>query len=328
MSRRRSINQLASILGGRLPKKPDWIGIVEIANQELITTELYDRLRQLRALDAIPEDLRRFFDEVDSRVKDRMLRLSDTLYDALKALDRAAIAPVLLKGACLLAQLDPRSSGSTNRRIVSDLDLLVTPTDLSRAVDALEKAGFAVIDDNRHEPFHDVVVLSRPSDVGAIDLHQSAPGPADVVGLDQLHAGSRLINFRGIPARVSTAEHQILLLVMHDQFQDGHFWRGGFNFRHLIDIARLSSGPGQVEWISLLAMCRSSILRMAMAAQLTAARRLVAARIPSDLPGSRWGRIHYWRQRAQLTWPLINRPFNKVGINKSVWRGLSAQRLN
>lgn len=326
MSRRRSIGQLASIFAGALPKKPDWIGIVEIANQELITAELYDCLRQLGALDTLPGDLRSFLDEVDDRVGDRMLRLSDTLFDALTVLNRAEITPLLLKGSCWLARFDPRQPGPVKRRIVSDLDLLVQPADLPSAIEALEMGGFSMIHDHRDESLHDVVVLGRPTDVGAIDLHQNPPGPRAAMNLDQLHARSLSTTFRGLPARISTAEDQILLLAAHDQFQDGHFWRGGFNFRHLLDIARLSSAPNPVEWNALLAMCRSPTARMAMVAQLTAARSLVAAQIPPQLPGSVWGKAHYWRQRAQFTWPLINRPFNKVGINKNVWRGISAGR--
>jgi hypothetical protein len=325
MSRRRSIDQLSSIFAGALPREPDWIGILEIANQELITAELYDHLRQIDALDEIPQDLLIFLEEVDNRVADRMLRLSDTLFDTLAALNQAAITPLLFKGSCWLARFDPRNPERARRRIVSDLDLLVEPTELPAAIDVLQAAGFAVIQDNRHASQHDVVVLARPSDVGAIDLHQSTSGPPGIIGLDHLHARSLATTFRGLAARISTSEDQILLLAAHDQFQDGHFWRGGFNFRHLVDIARLSSPPAQVKWGALLAMCRSSIARTAVIAQLAAARSLVAAAVPSHLPDSIWGTIHYWRQRAQLTWPLINWPFNKLGLDKNVWRNLSAR---
>jgi hypothetical protein len=327
MSRRRAISHLVSIFTGKHPSNPDWTGIVEIANQELVTAELHDRIRDLGAQDSVPEDLRTFFRDVETRVADRMTRLSDTLHEALEALSRAGVTPLLLKGAALLAEHDPREGGPARSRIVSDLDLLVKAADMTPAVDALRSAGFAVGGDGRHNEVHGVVGLSRPSDVGAIDLHQTAPGPGGVIDIDQLFSNSLPVMFRGISARVPTPEDQILILVLHDQFQDGHFWRGGFHFRHLIDIARLSSGVRPVAWSALSAMCSSSRLRIALAAQLVAARRLAAARTPTDFPGSGWGRVHYWRQRAQFTWPFINSAFNRAGISKNVWGDLSVRFL-
>ena len=82
---------------------------------------------------------------------------------------------------------------------------------------------------------------ARPDDVGLIDLHQRPPGPPGLAEIDNLTAYCTPVSVDGLRAIRPLSAVQIFFLVLHDQLHDGDYWRGGFDLRHLVDIASLSS---------------------------------------------------------------------------------------
>ena len=318
MKRRRALRQFGDIFCRAVPDAPDWNAILALANAQLVTPELCDRLDQLGALSGLPVDLQSFLEDVRRRTRERNARLANTLGDALGALNAFGIRPVLLKGCAVWAGPTPERS-----RIVSDIDLLVRGDEIAAAIDGLSRQGFAIVEDQRHAQFHRSVVLARVSDVGSIDLHQHAPGPASLSAIADPHGDSRPVVFQEGSALLPSAEAQILVAVMHDQLQDGRFWRGGFELRHLLDIAAFAAAD--VDWERLMRLCPTSNIRLAMLSQLCAAKEIAGARIPDQVIASFWGRLHYQRQRAQYVWPALNAPFHTMGLNKKAWMFLSSR---
>jgi hypothetical protein len=317
MRRRRALAQLAQLLTGRSPKNPDWRAILALAGEQLLTPQLYNRLDALRS--GVPADVLSYVGEAHRRTRARNVRLSQTLADALTALNAAGVEPVLLKGCALWARTPPPACD----RLISDLDLLVKPQEMQAAIDALVSAGFGVLGDDRLTRDHDVVVLGRPADVGAIDLHQRPPGPRGAVEISD--ADLRSVRLEGGAAKVLSPELQILTAAIHDQLHDAHFWRGGFDIRRLLDIAVIAEGS--VDWARLAARCKTPQIGAALTAQLEAAHRIAAADIPEGMRAGFWGRIHFWRQHAQFAWPWTNTVFDVIrGVRGAaqVQRSLSA----
>lgn len=319
MNRARALHLLAHVLNGGAVNRGDWPGLLQLAGEQLVVAQLHAPLCAIR--EQAPPEVWSYVAEVRRRTRARNARLAGTLGDALSALNAAGVTPVLLKGCALWAKTPPAECD----RLISDLDLLVRPDEMQAAVEALVAAGFAVLGDDRQAREHDVVVLGRSSDVGAIDLHQHPPGPRGSLEIGEDDASDVVIE--GGAARVLSPELQILLAAVHDQLHDAYLWRGGFELRRLLDIAQIAEGS--IDWTRLSALCKSPETRAALAAELAAARFLAGADIPDAMLAGVWGRLHYWRQRMQFAWPWTNEVADAVRgahgvsrLQRAVWRWL------
>jgi hypothetical protein len=311
MNRARALTQLSELLCGALPAAPDWKPVLTVANQALITPSLYAAIETL----PLPPEVRAFFVEVRDRNRARTVSLLGTLRDAAVALNAAGVQPVPLKGAALMALLGEPAFD----RMMCDVDLLVRPAEFSLAVGALKRAGFRVVEDKSRSRRHPVATFVRSGDVGGIDLHQRTPG-GDIVG--DLHARCRDTALAHARLNVPSAELQVLISVWHDQWHDGHFWRGGFHLRHLMDMALLTRAPGGVDWDEVLALCESGPLRVAARTQALAARRIAGAHVPDKVVKGVC-KLAYQRQRLHFIWPALNAPFRGARISHVLWRPLS-----
>ncbi len=282
MSRRAALQQLTTCLQGRLPAHADWMAILDLANRSLVTAELCTAVATSSEFSALPKDVQTFLLEVRSRNRERNRRLAVQLRDALAALNGAGIEPVLLKGAALWTG----RPGDESDRILADIDLLVRGPEVARAIAALQAAGFGLTSRYPGNDVHVVAELARPSDVGLIDLHQRPPGPPGLAQIDNLAAYCTPVILDGLRAMRPASAVQIFFLVLHDQFHDGDYWRGSFDLRHLMDIARLSTAPEGVDWKFLESLCRTPLVRNALETQLIAAERFARASRPPSSHGA------------------------------------------
>lgn len=320
MSRLASLAQLTACLRGEVPAAADWPPILVLAHRALVTAQLYEAIVQAGGAQRLPEDVRTFLGEVFERNRERNRRLSVQLSDALGALNGAGIEPILLKGAAVWAS---SGRGLEFNRILSDIDLLVEPSEVERALDVLDKAAFPCA--ARYHGKHVVAELGRPTDVGFIDLHQRPPGPRGITQIQNLDSVCTQISWFGRRARLPAPAIQILFTVLHDQFHDGDYWRGGFALRHLMDIAELSKAPQPVDWRLLDALCKTSLVRNALGTQLVAAERLVGAVVPPHLVRRNWVRFQHQRHVWQFMYPRLSLALSLVGV-VSEWPNLSAHR--
>jgi len=296
----------AGLLGRPVPAHQA-VDAISLANQSLITPLWSRALKASGAFHALDPDLQAFLDDVCERNVERNQRLQDQLADAVAALNKAGIRPVLLKGSAVAALCAPEADD----RILADLDLLVRPTEAGAALEALREAGFPVLAQYPGDAVHVVAELGRPTDVGPIDLHQRPPGPPGMAEPSDLRERCvTVIIPNGGEALVPCPELQIYFLMLHDQFHDGDFWRGGFDMRHLVDIALLSRRG--VDWDYLKSLCRTKLVWNALGAQLVAARRFAGAAIPASATGF-FSQVHHIRHLEQYRRPFLALPLAFFG---------------
>lgn len=310
MRQRRRLFQLAQLLSGRVPARPDWDELMLLAGEQLIVPQLLSRLGA--ASEDLPDEVHAYLHETRRRSLQRNQALYVTLSDAVRTLNEAGIEPVLLKGAAFWA-----TPAGPADRLISDLDLLVAPAEMTAAVQALVACGFAILKDARNSSDHPIVELGRGCDPGPIDLHQYAPAMNTRISA-ALKAHTRRVSVAGGTAQVLTPEAQIFVLAIHDQVHDVHFWRGGYNLRHLLDIAVLSKTG--VDWDAIIALCQTRTERIALGALLQAVNTLVGADIPNHLL-SLWTRAHFWRQCVQFRWPILTVWFDAVRMFRAKLEG-------
>jgi len=302
-----ALDALVAGLSGRPIARENVVAAVSLANQSLITPMWARAVARSGVLDTFDPDLRDLIADITARNTERNRRLYGQLDEVLAVLAKVGVEPVLLKGAALMATCRP----DADDRIVADHDLLIRPQEVETAITALVDAGMPILERYPGEAVHVVAELARPTDVGPIDLHQRPPGPPGMAELADLRQRCQVLTFPGGGrALVPGPELQIYFLVLHDQFHDGDFWRGGFDLRHLIDIALLSRRG--VDWALLKSLCRTRLVWNALTAQLEAARRLAGADIPPKVVGTA-GRLHYRRHLAQYRNPILALPLAAIG---------------
>lgn len=306
MSRRSALCALADELHGRRSATRDWMDLISASNSALVTPVL----REALAADDVPEDVAAFMDMIAARNDERNKRLRAMMLDATVMLNTAGVTPIYLKGMAIWAASRPNAASCP--RMMSDVDLLVRPDEAERALEALRAGGFHIHarhDEHRHE----VADLWRDGDVGVLDLHRRPPGPLGVAAQFDRDADTFAASWRG-EARVPSPTHQVYTICMHDMFQDAGFLRGGFDVRHLCDIAELARHPDGVDWDLLMSLPPTRLIRNAMLAQLVAARRIAAAAIPERLLRAILPRLHHQRHKAQYLTSALELPLGLVGV--------------
>lgn len=303
-----ALGQLRACLAGDPPRAIDWIAVIKLANEALLTPQL---AAALQTAPGLPDDARAFLAEVRGRNTERNRRLFGQLTEAVGALNRAGIEPTLLKGAALWAG---RATNEPFDRLLTDLDVMVRPEETDRALTALTLHGFAVLDHREGREVHAVAELARPQDVGAVDLHQRPPGPPGLAEAANLAAHRRKVSWSGVSAGIPSPAMTVFLTILHDQFHDGDYWRGGFDLRHLHDIGLLAGRPEGVDWGHLLRLCGTKLTRNAVATELLAARRFMGAAVPRSLTDRPMVRFQHARRMGQFRWPALRLVLAAAGI--------------
>jgi hypothetical protein len=301
---------LCACLRGEVPQRTDWKALIALANHTLTTPALIRFVRSHRA--TIPGDLAAYVEELHERNAIRNDRLSAQLEEAVLALNRVGITPLLVKGAAILAT-SLRSDRAL--RLMSDLDLIVRPGQADAAMKALTEIGYGIDYQTDGRQAKWCVDLKRSHDVGMIDLHQELPGHSFVdLTSDDLESQLRPIHLGTASALVPSLELQALILVMHDQFQDHDYWTGSIDLRHLLDLKMLDAEAGSLKWDVLTAMVSGALARNAVETQLLLLTRLLDVRWPPHLPKRPLPKLQVWRQLLQARIPLIRGFLLPIGL--------------
>lgn len=291
---------LSACFRGQPPPNVDWDALIPLANESLTTAALAVRISGLSRL-VVAEDISTFLAEILRRNIKRNEMLIAQLDEAGKALNSAAIVPVLQKGAAMLLA----SPESRKGRMISDLDLIVRRSDLAAAVHVLGQIGYQAAQPGACDD--QPVILGRSRDAAAIDLHCRPRGPVDFSGdpiLDR-HSSLVVLGERGGRAVLPSPTLQTLYLILHDQFHDGDYWRGYIDLRHMLDIAQLAALPEGIDWDMLKAILATRYARHALAAQAISANRLMGVPIPADLAQAVLPRLQYRRRLMQADHPRL-----------------------
>src|SRR5262245_14984638 len=120
----------------------DWHPFVRLANRHKITPTLWLLLCQKGCERVLPGDLQRYLAEIFQRNGRRNALLRQQACEAIAALNRDGIQPIILKGGLHL--FDPRFDSAT--RMMADLDFLVPRQGFDTAVSTLRRIGYSILD--------------------------------------------------------------------------------------------------------------------------------------------------------------------------------------
>jgi len=308
-SRHRALPALADCLAGGRPESVDWDAVIGLANDSLTITALAAAVQRSSTTHGpVPDDVRRYLDVILERNRTRNSRLLNELTEAVRSLNASGIVPAVMKGAAILLAQRHEEIGD---RLLTDIDLIVPPDDMSRAIDALKRIGYEIMVGGEMgswpgDPrFHLPTVLSRPGDAGSIDLQCRPKGPNAFSDPQMLFAKSTRVDLNGATLAIPSPSAQIAYLLLHDQFQDGDYFRGLIDMRHLFDIAVIVRRAPDVDWRGLRAMFLAGYERNAVDTQLLTAKWLFGVRCEWEPRCSRLARLQLKRRRTQLRWAFL-----------------------
>ena len=302
------LRQLTAALDGRLPALGAWPALLELAGRGWLIPALHVALQRADRLDDVPSDVRDYLSLLHDRNRERNRRLREQLVEATRALNAAAIEPVLLKGAIHLFTAGEEDLGS---RMISDLDLSIPPAELARAKSALNGIGYGCCYGERE--------MARPQDVGVIEFHHRPSARSAPYLSGDLRASSPGMIRDGAAARIPTAMARALHLIVHDMIKEGDYWTFRINLRHLHDLAGLACSSEGIDWRRLGALLSDPVGRNALNVQALALQDLYGIELRPDLHPGRAARL---RHVARLICAGRGRAASMVRLAGNVSRGL------
>jgi hypothetical protein len=297
-----SLIALCKFLRGELPKEVDWVSLIGLANETLTTPALMKSVERFG--NKIPRDVSEYVREMVVRNQDRNRRLSDQLGEAVTALNKVGVTPVLLKSGGTLATTENTANVF---RLISDLDIMISSEEIEIAMKALFGIGYEVFTSSPKGAARWCVDLQRHGDVGMIDLHACLPGHQYFhrsVGNIRHHC--RLCTSQYGTVYVPFPTYQAFILIVHDEFQDDDYWTGKIDLRHLLDLCELSRSAG-IDWRLLSSMSTSKLYRNALEAQLLALHYLFGVEVPGNLLQRFIPRLQFQRRLIQARLPFLRR---------------------
>ena len=295
---RATLEALCSALRGQIPQEPDWDAILTLANRTLVTPAL---AHSLDGRPEVPEEVLDFLQHISQRTRARNAVMRGQLQDACDALVRAGHRPILIKGACFLADPDHQ----LGQRLFADIDLLL-PFEISDAViAALGSVGYETYPSSvSHKDGYN---LSREVDAGGLDLHfrlralPRAPRYADMLPF------TTPTKIGGSEVLTLTPTAQAAVLIAHDQIQERDYWRGLIDLRHLLDLDTITARHGPLDAGALDRLFPTSSSRRALETQLLTAHRLFGTPLPEGFRPTRRARLQAKRREWQLARPSAMR---------------------
>ena len=233
----------------------------------------------------------------------RNQRLIAQTAEAIAALNKANIQPTLLKGMASLATTGDCQIGT---RIVSDLDILVSPNECDQSVHVLAQLGYKIIHHSEGDQAHGYVEVKRPQDVTHIDLHRHPPGfQFFPVAAARIKDHCRLVPYGPAFAYVPSPTYQALVLIIHDQLHDLDYWLGKIALRHLLDLRDLARSREGIDWHQLRSFFDNSVARNVLDTQLVTLSALLDVDVPLEVRKRLLPRLQFRRRLLQLRSPAM-----------------------
>lgn len=230
---------------------PAWPRIIGLASQHLVSPAIGMVLLRERS---IPDCVKDYFAAVVALNQERNRLLEAAIREAIEALNRSGITPLLLKGAANLLEglyYDPAA------RIMGDIDMLVPAERVKEASAVLASIGYDAAAPMASQRKRWILMKPHPHHV-PMQIHVRS-GAGIELHHELVHGGSpRLINARDALARVAPRERdglRYLLLcpndrvihnIVHAQLHHSRQRLGLIDLRQMFDLALLIEQSGEL----------------------------------------------------------------------------------
>lgn len=267
----------------------DWGYVFELARWHGLMPLLHHHLKQHPQVPAdIQERLRRQFRSNAAR----SMQMTSELLRIVQAMQAAQVPLVPYKGPLLASAL----FNDLTLRQCYDLDLLVPPAEVPRALEVLEALGYpppanaggALPKDNSQ------FALLHPEHHTIVELHWllAPPRHAYAFDVEAMQARRETVNVCGVPLETFGAEDLMVLLCTHGV---KHFWR---RLHWLVSVAELWRARPGLDWALVLDEADRLHGRRAVLLALHLSESLLGATLPASVTGHRRASIQRLANQA------------------------------
>jgi putative nucleotidyltransferase-like protein len=281
----------------------DWIAVVDIANRHGVSPALWLALKRKALTDSLPGDLQDYLvmlHDLNCR-RNRLIR--EQAIEALSALTRRGLCPILMKGGISLFE-DGVDDGLC---MMSDVDILLEESELAAASAALNTLGYFLFST---PPSHaHAWTFYRPMSLATIDLHKHVGPQRDL--LRPMAARDAAVPFasREGALHALSPTHRAQLLLMTFGIFERHYRNGHIPLKGLHDLAALCSRHAdKIDWDAITKQAELYRFDVSAQAFLHMAHHILAVPPPVSLSETRASRRYLRRCLLQLALP----PFEQI----------------
>jgi hypothetical protein len=311
--RRRALADLAACLRGApisaaALASPDWMAVLELANDQLLTPALWAALRASGQAASLPQESRDYLATLYRLNGDRNRALRRQAIELVGSLNEQGITPMLLKGGLALFDgpyADPAM------RMMRDLDILVPAGARDDAIAVLHRLGYRIAREYgaSHHAFGD---FARPNDPGSVDLHTELVDQAYLLPASDVWSRADVTQAFGIRYLSPCATDRIMHNLLHAQVHYlANFYRGLLQLQQAHELVALARcfGPA-VDWRFVERRMAAHRLTTALQSYLLTAHHLLGLEWPLAAPPTFAARLHYRRCALQFVAP----PLRWIGV--------------
>jgi hypothetical protein len=277
-----------------------WRELVELALLSRLAPALH--LALAHQCGCAPEAILHLLAQAHALNSERNVQLRTQVTAVMATLATAGIACVALKGAGWLFD-DKVDLGA---RILTDLDLLIPPTELQRALAVLSAVGYhsRPADTARHANYRHHPPLQCPGELATLELHTQVLSSPEVA----LLPGELMLHHRE-PTTVAAVyrpcpTHAALHAIAHAQLADEAFARGQLPLRALHDTLVFTMRPEhQIDWRWIAQRMARHGYAAVLDGHLDCCQRLLGMPRPAGVPRTWLGALHLPRCLRQLDSP-------------------------
>lgn len=223
-----------------LSEKVNWEELVWMASSHFVLTAVYSALVRNKLVQLLPEDLALHLSDIYQLNVNRNRHIVEQAHQLIRIFDSKGIEPVFLKGTGHLLQGLYHDIGD---RIMSDIDILVSKSDINAAAQALYENGYFHPDDLKDDDFgkhHHLPGFENGTCVARVELHYAVFPHyySKIVSTDEILCEKQKI--AGLRTWVLSLRHQMILNFVHDQLADDDLMYKTMQIKGLYDFYLLS----------------------------------------------------------------------------------------
>jgi hypothetical protein len=289
-----------------------WQALVDLARGQGVLLPVTFALNARGLLPPIPRSIRYSEHHVTVQLgriyrQHLAIRGSDKrhLEKMMRILAGAGIMPLVIKGARYLAEPAP---AWCEARAMSDLDILVQPSDGQRAFATLQAHGYRLLqsDDSIYAPrlFHHLPALQHPDQLSPIEIHTDALSEPGQKMMSTRHVWAQAVKSHNGSCFILPMRWHALHGLLHHQIQDrGHVQRT-LNMKGVWEWTMLARDFTRDDWEAVTAHMRAAKASEVLESWVEQSNHLFGLEIPRFLRISRAARAH-----ADATFRVADQPY-------------------
>ncbi len=283
-----------------------WTALIDIANDNLVSPGLYSGLQAKGLFNLIDNEPQTYLKDLFDLNQNRNEHLAVELKEAVRVLNDVGITPLLIKGAAHLMHSIHDAVGS---RLLSDLDILIPPEKLPRALDAFIAYGYEAMDVTYDvEKLHHYAPLFKPGHFGIIELHKRPfnKNVNHVLPTQAIVKAANDLTVNGCRFLLPDPTHAILICLLHSREFGLRDDPRQYNLRALHDLTAINlSAYGRIDWTYIGSVLKKSGLNHLLEAYLVAAHKLFGMPYPEGARSGPTGRMQHTINMSVMRWPIV-----------------------